>query len=336
MFTIVIPVYNTKLQYLERCIQSALNQIEPLEVIIVNDGSTTVDTLNYLHNLSKIKDHRIKIFNNSNNGVSFSRNMGIINATGDYIIFLDSDDFLANNCLTVIKEFIKDNEMLFFKNRIFINEENRMLEVLDSMEYTQIDNKNAIISEVINPRNITPNVNYGTPWAKLFKKDFLKQNKIFFDINLPRTQDRVFVFDCLSNAEKIGLLEYSGYIYNSNIDSICSKYNVDLFNKLNRVYNAMKERTNNTEFQYDVDMMYLNFFFEVLSSDIFHKENEINFLTRIKKAQNLYKQNYKTYISSLDNYSSLNHKRFIMLKMCEYHASVIFFIMFYFKCKKSE
>lgn len=46
MFTIVIPVYNTKLQYLERCIQSALNQIEPLEVIIVNDGSTTVDTLN--------------------------------------------------------------------------------------------------------------------------------------------------------------------------------------------------------------------------------------------------------------------------------------------------
>ena len=88
---IIIPVYNTKPNYIQEAINSALNQtLKDIEIIIVNDGSTNQETLKYLKELEK--DNRLKIIHQENKGPSSARNTGIKEANSKYILPLDSDD----------------------------------------------------------------------------------------------------------------------------------------------------------------------------------------------------------------------------------------------------
>lgn len=102
MFTVVIPLYN-KESYISRAVQSVLDQDYPnFELIIVNDGSTD----NSMDVVSKIKDNRIRIIEQKNGGVSSARNTGIINASNNFIAFLDADDYWMNDFLSCIKILI--------------------------------------------------------------------------------------------------------------------------------------------------------------------------------------------------------------------------------------
>ena len=104
-FSVVIPVYNTE-SYLAECIDSLIHQpYENFEAICINDGSTD-KSLQVLEDFAQ-KDGRIKVINQKNQGVSAARNAGIDAAVGDYIIFLDSDDFLAENCLYIFSQIIE-------------------------------------------------------------------------------------------------------------------------------------------------------------------------------------------------------------------------------------
>jgi len=90
--SVIIPVYNTE-EYLERCINSVLNQeFQDLEIILVNDGST--DSSAEICNSYACKYNKISVFHKANGGSSEARNMGIENATGEYITFVDSDDYI--------------------------------------------------------------------------------------------------------------------------------------------------------------------------------------------------------------------------------------------------
>lgn len=97
LVSIVVPVYNVE-RYLERCIESIINQTyRNLEIILVDDGST--DSSSEICDLYKSKDERIIVFHKKNEGLSSARNLGLRNATGDYISFIDSDDYI--NCIFI-------------------------------------------------------------------------------------------------------------------------------------------------------------------------------------------------------------------------------------------
>lgn len=102
--SIVIPTFNQE-QWLEESLKSALAQTVPCEVIVVNDGSK--DKTRFI--LNDYAD-KIKIIHQANKGLSSARNTGIMNATGDYILFLDSDDILEPNCVEKILEVIKETK----------------------------------------------------------------------------------------------------------------------------------------------------------------------------------------------------------------------------------
>ena len=88
--SIIIPIYNAS-KYLKRCLDSVINQTKTeLEIILINDGSTD----NSEEIIKEYKDKRIRYFKNKNQGIGKTRNFGITKATGKYIMFLDSDDFL--------------------------------------------------------------------------------------------------------------------------------------------------------------------------------------------------------------------------------------------------
>ena len=187
--SIIVPAYNAE-KYIEKCLDSLINQTKKeLEFIIVNDGST--DSTEDL--VKKYKDKRIKYFKNKNQGIGKTRNFGIEKATSKYIMFLDSDDYLAKNAC----------------EEMFNKAENNNLDVVVCDFYKEYDNGN--IEEIRtsdfedstlieNPDIITE---YLCPWAKIYKRDLLIKNKIRFVENL-KYEDAPFVIEAYLKANKIG------------------------------------------------------------------------------------------------------------------------------------
>ena len=102
LISVIVPVYNVK-NYLEKCLDSIINQTyKNLEIILINDGSTD-ESLDICYMYEK-KDNRIKVFNNRNKGLSYSRNFGVKNSNDKYVMFVDSDDFISNS--NIIEKFI--------------------------------------------------------------------------------------------------------------------------------------------------------------------------------------------------------------------------------------
>ena len=105
--SIVIPVYNTA-QYLPRCIESVLNQsFRDFELLLVDDGST--DGSGDICDRYENKDNRIRVFHKKNGGVSSARNLGIVNAFGEWLLFVDSDDEILPNALQTLVDCISDD-----------------------------------------------------------------------------------------------------------------------------------------------------------------------------------------------------------------------------------
>ncbi|HEO6958832.1 TPA: glycosyltransferase family 2 protein, partial [Streptococcus agalactiae] len=98
--TVIIPIYNSE-AYLKECVQSVLQQTHPLiEVILIDDGSTD-NSGEICDNLSQ-EDNRILVFHKKNGGVSSARNLGLDKSTGEFITFVDSDDFVAPNMIEIM------------------------------------------------------------------------------------------------------------------------------------------------------------------------------------------------------------------------------------------
>lgn len=119
--SVIIPAFNTE-KYISECINSLLmNKIENLEVIAINDGST--DNTGLI--LDAFDDLRVKVIHTENKGQSSARNTGVAASTGDYVIFLDSDDKLADNALDRLSEIIKDTnaDVVFFESDVFFEDD---------------------------------------------------------------------------------------------------------------------------------------------------------------------------------------------------------------------
>ena len=148
--SVIIPIYNVE-KYLPLCIESIINQtLKEIEIICINDGSTD-DSLFIILKYSK-KDNRIMIINQRNRGLSEARNIGLKNANGEYIYFIDSDDYLEENALFELYEYgIKYKlDVIYFQYSIFHNDENIVKNISDE----NVNNSNFTIEKNNNERKI--------------------------------------------------------------------------------------------------------------------------------------------------------------------------------------
>ena len=112
LISIIIPVYNVE-KYLSKCVESILAQgVEDFELLLVNDGSK--DSSLAICNSYAERDSRIKVLNKPNGGVSSARNLGLDNATGEWVTFVDSDDWLAEGALAECVPYMQDYEIIRF------------------------------------------------------------------------------------------------------------------------------------------------------------------------------------------------------------------------------
>lgn len=187
--SIIVPVYNAE-KYLEKCLDSLKNQTKKeIEWIIINDGSTDHSE----EIIKKVKDKRLKYFKNKNQGIGKTRNFGIEKATGEYIMFLDSDDTLAKDAVEKMYEKVKNEDLDVAICDFYKEYDNGQIEEIRTPDF-----ESASLKE--NPDIITE---YLCPWTKIYRRSLIEKNKIRFPENL-KYEDAPFVIKSLVCAKKIG------------------------------------------------------------------------------------------------------------------------------------
>lgn len=210
--SVIIPVYNTA-QYLPQCLDSICNQtLKNIEIICVNDGST--DNSEEILKEYAAKDSRIIVVNKENSGAADSRNLGIDVAKGEYIGFVDSDDWvdlnyyeeLYNKASAEHADFVRCPYKLSFPD-----EEND-------------DSLNKIIDNAIREkRNLKPNEHSCVVWNAIYSSHFLKTNKILFDFELPPSEDVLFTAEVTFKARNMVPLNSTYYHYRQDREGQVSR-----------------------------------------------------------------------------------------------------------------
>ncbi len=211
LVTVVVPVYNAQ-KYLSHCLDSIIAQnFESMEIILVNDGST--DASEEIINAYQSKYPFIRYIKQKNKGAAAARNAGIKEADGDYISFIDADDYIDLGLYQDFQEKIKDQEVdIFMFNANIISQENRTA-IAFTTDFFKPGVKEG---DVIDYKSIA-NFFYGNHSIcnKIYRKDFLRQKKIWMKEGCI-FEDTLFNFATLINAEKI-LFTYKAYYNYLNV-----------------------------------------------------------------------------------------------------------------------
>lgn len=205
--SIVIPVYNIE-KYLPKCLDSLVNQtFKNIEIICVNDGSSD-NSLKILGEYAS-NDKRIKIINQENQGVSVARNNGIQVATGEYIMFVDGDDWIEpETCEKIYNRITCDgSDVLVFSHYDVFPHKKKPYNLAKDCAKTLLvgDNVDDLIKDII----YVPAVTCG----KLYRREFLINNSLTFSINLELSEDHLFWYNVLAKNPQISILHNNFYNY---------------------------------------------------------------------------------------------------------------------------
>lgn len=219
--SVIIPVYNVY-KYIDRCLESLVNQtFKDIEIIIVNDGSTD----NIEEKLKKWSecDSRITVINNLNKGAAYSRNCGINNSKGEYVSFVDADDYCHQDMIEKLYNALVLNDAdyvfcsffkMYFDGRV---EEIKQDITLDKP--TDLKHCKELLFKV------DPNV-----WNKLYKKSLIIDNNIFFNEDVLKCHDVPFTASILTKASKIVQITDSLYFYSvDRPNSITALFNTVVY-----------------------------------------------------------------------------------------------------------
>lgn len=247
--SIIVPVYNVE-KYLSQCIDSLLSQtIEDIEIICVNDESPD-DSLRIIEGYAK-SDTRVVIVNKKNGGVSSARNAGLEKVTGQYFMFVDSDDWLDLNCCeTMFQTALKydaDIVMCSYVKEFGSNAvTNHIFEEGFVLHGTEVQNKirrrlfGPIGKELCRPQDCDILV---TPCMQLFKTEKFASVR-FEDIKKTGTfEDGLYQIDLYKNCNCFAYIDKPFYHYRkTNESSICTAYKKDLYQKWEYLYDRIDER----------------------------------------------------------------------------------------------
>lgn len=223
LISIIIPIYKVE-KYLDRCVQSVVNQTyKNLEIILVNDGSP--DNCPQICDEWASKDNRIKVIHKSNGGVSSARNEGLKNVTGEYVVFIDADDYVSKDFLQNLISVANNEQVDIVISGFTIVDDKGNKKLVSKQEVTElsIDNIDCFMDLVVDGF-------FDISCNKLYKAKLIKNA---FKEGLPLGEDRIFNLDYFKEINnKVIINNSTGYFYISNPTSACHKKRKNIYNIL--------------------------------------------------------------------------------------------------------
>ncbi len=243
--SVVIPIYNSE-KYLEKCLDSVKNQtLKEIQIICVNDGSTD-KSLEIMENYAQ-NDSRFVIVNQENGGCGKAYNVGMKAAQGEYIGFVEPDDYINNDMYETLYNIAKSKDLDFVKSD-FVE-----FKSTGETNYRALTYSKEYYNKIICPKDDINVFNFAmNTWTGLYKRNFIEQNKITYNETSGASfQDNGFWFKTFCFAEKIYFLDKAFYNYKTdNPDSsvnnpdkvFCMKVEYDLIYKFLEENPELKEK----------------------------------------------------------------------------------------------
>lgn len=250
--SIIIPVYGVE-KYLRQCLDSVVGQtLQDIEIIVVDDGSP--DKSYKIYQEFAKKDDRVRFTRKENGGVAKARNIGFSMAKGDYVIFIDSDDWMTENaCELLYNEAVKTNADLVVAD-VYVNHENGVNERIHLFDESFVtedqsfirEYKRAIIAYPYNPRPYNGRcicaTGLGGPWNKLIRKSLIDENNLSFDSYVKGIYDDcLFSLEVLAHVKKMAYVQEVVYYYRLISTSLIHKYKENTLDINHRIFERIED-----------------------------------------------------------------------------------------------
>lgn len=207
VISVIVPVYKVPLEYLRVCLDSLVAQtMQECEFIIVSDGAPEAECS--ICEEYAAKDTRFKFFNREHAGVSAARNFGINQAQGEYITFVDADDWFSENALQILFNIMEENQAeIGIANSQKIWDNGRRQTLFSFYNHTE--------------KTLLKRIVHVGCWSYIFKNSIIQTNHIQFQEELKLSEDRVFIFEYYLYCQKIAFTNEIIYFYRQHSSSVC-------------------------------------------------------------------------------------------------------------------
>lgn len=245
--SIIVPIYNVE-KYLDRCMQSLLNQtLKDIEIIMVDDGSP--DICPKMCDEYAKRDERVKVIHKKNGGLGYARNSGLEIATGEYVAFVDSDDYVELDMYEKLYETAKKHEVdvvyCGFKKEF---SPNRYMEIKECDDYQEFDitkDKSLVLDFIAAPPyHKGEYVHDMSVWHSVYRHSVIKDNGLAFISERDyASEDIPFQIDFLNHCHKVAFIPNFFYVYCYNGGSLTKSFTIEKFEKVKNLYSLLVDKS---------------------------------------------------------------------------------------------
>lgn len=309
LVTVIVPCYNVE-KYIEKGLNSLINQtLKDIEIIVINDGSND-NTLKILNDFKK-NDKRIRIIDKKNEGVSAARNIGLKEAKGKYICFMDSDDWLEKDFLEKMYNKISENDYDMVACDTYAIYPNKKKYIKSNINDNQ-DEKKLMIDA------------YTVIWNKIYKKEIIKD--IYFDNSISFCEDVLFLYEVYLKVKRVGSIHEPLYNYLQREKSLTYTYNeiiYDLIKSIDKVVDYYEINNYLDKYYQEIEYSYVRYLFATFIKRLSKTKNKIEFKIGCNFVKNKVKEKFPYYKKN----KYLKNKKGLYLKYFNNaFASIIFYL----------
>lgn len=321
--SVIIPCYNVA-NYLKRCIESVLNQTySNFELILVDDGS--IDETSMICKLYLDKDNRVQYYCQSNQGVSSARNLGIQKASGDKIMFIDADDYVAHDILTTLVASIKEKDNLVIPicgiNHV------KKGEILANSNYRYLIENNFFKLNNNEILTLFKYENLSTPCCKLYDTTLVKHNNIYFRENITYQEDLIFNLDYFKYINTILIVPKFSYFYIENETSSSIKYHKSLFDSLPILFLQLQSFEDFKKTSEDIKLFFMNQILNNLNN-VNHLSSNLSYIEKYNKLKMILNSDIYNFCKTSLEIMRINFMLKFLIRFKIYTGIIFFYKMY--------
>lgn len=339
--SVIVPVFNTE-QYLNRCLESIVNQTyKNIEIILVDDGSEKV-CANLCDTWAE-KDKRIQVVHKRNEGLGYARNTGIQRATGEFLLFIDSDDYLDESTIECCKNCAeKTAAEIVCYGFSAVNRNGKIVSVripeMPKMIYEGEEIRKILLPEMLGDDPKTgrsANIEMSA-WAAMFSARLIKQTKWEFVSEREIISEDVYsLLSLYKHVQRVSILKKTFYYYCENQNSLTHIYKEERYQKIKQFYTASLSLIEQLEYGEEIKErlkeLYLSFFIGAAKTIV---RSNMSYTEKIKKLRNIIEDEQMKQILFESNKFVMNRNKALFFQMARKQRAKVCYLLLWLQCRR--